>query len=80
MASKPRYKLQCGVPSLADHLDLIDAVDDIDINPALPSLMTLKYGNSGIFLMMRNAGFISSTVGLKRSHAPPRTEVLDDYR
>ena len=34
-----------------------------DINPALP-LRTLTYGNYGIFLIMGNAGFISSTVWL----------------
>ena len=28
------------------------------------TLRTLNYGNNGIFLVMGNAGFISSTVGL----------------
>ena len=36
-----------------------------DINPALP-LRTLNYGNYGIFPIMGNAGFISSTVRLAR--------------
>ena len=38
----------------------IDIVDDI--NPALP-LRTLNNRNYGMFLIMGNAGFISSTVG-----------------
>ena len=40
-------------------LKVLHAVDDT--NPALP-LRTLNYGNYGTFLIMRNAGFVSSTV------------------
>ena len=40
---------------------------------ALP-LRTLNYGNYGIFLIMGNAGFISSTVGMKMAGRG-----LDDY-
>ena len=33
-----------------------------DINPALPKEPGLDYGNYGLFLIVGNAGFISSTV------------------
>ena len=34
--------------------------------------MTLDYGNYGIFLIMGNAGFISSTVGASSRPSEPR--------
>ena len=40
-------------------LEVLRTADDL--NPALP-LRTLNYGNYGIFLIVGNAGFVSSTV------------------
>ena len=45
-----------------------------DINPAL---RTLDYGNYGIFLIMGNAGFISSAIGEGFPQDPSRTCVKD---
>ena len=43
---------------------IIHTVDDRN-----PALRTLNYGNYGIFLIMGNAGFISSTVGVPKISA-----------
>ena len=41
-------------------------------------LMTLNYGNYGIFLIMGNAGFVSSTVGkVPKPNTLPSPKALD---
>ena len=47
-----------------------------DINSALLTLRTLHYGNYGTFLIMGNAGFISSTVFWSFQADPPEAQWL----